>query len=74
MANKDSNEEDRDKNKLPDEKAQELRAEGKMRRNEGKYKSNKLWLWLGVIILIFILVYWLFSIGIFEDMTGVSNG
>lgn len=74
MANKDSNEEDRDKNKLPDEKAQELRAEGKMRRNEGKNKSNKLWLWLGVIILIFILVYWLFSIGIFEDMTGVSNG
>lgn len=74
MANKDSNEEDRDKNKLPDEKTQELRAEGKMRRNEGKNKSNKLWLWLGVIILIFILVYWLFSIGIFEDMTGVSNG
>lgn len=74
MANKDSNEEVRDKNKLPDEKAQELRAEGNMRRNEGKNKSNKLWLWLGVIILIFILVYWLFSIGIFEDMTGVSNG
>lgn len=74
MANKDSKEEVRDKNKLPDEKAQELRAEGNMRRNEGKNKSNKLWLWLGVIILIFILVYWLFSIGIFEDMTGVSNG
>ena len=46
-------------------------------RNKGRHhteKTNRLWLWLGVIVLIFILLYWLFSIGIFEDLVGYFNG
>ncbi len=37
-------------------------------------KTNRLWLRLGVLTLIFILLYWLFSIGIFEDLIGYFNG
>lgn len=44
------------------------------RENNTTRKNNKLWLWLGVLILVFILLYWLFSIGMFEDLSGVSNG
>ncbi|MBO4965127.1 MAG: hypothetical protein J6C81_02540 [Muribaculaceae bacterium] len=54
--------------------AESMPAGAKMQKRHNSSKSNRLWLWLGVIILVFILVYWLFSIGIFEDMTGVING
>ena len=49
-------------------------AHGKKQKNNGVAKSNRLWLWLGVLILIFILVYWLFVIGTGEDLMGVFNG
>lgn len=52
----------------------DLRYNAKKRQEETTRKNNRLWLWLGVIILIFILVYWLWTIGIFEDLTGVTNG
>lgn len=51
-----------------------LRASGKVRKNNGIAKSNRLWLWLGILILIFILVWWLFSIGTFSDIIGTTNG
>lgn len=51
-----------------------LLAHGKEKKNGGIARSNRLWLWLGVIVLIFILVYWLFAIGTFEDIIGTSNG
>lgn len=54
--------------------AQGLRAEGKVRKNNGTRKTNRLWLWLGILILIFILVWWLFSIGTFSDIIGTTNG
>lgn len=54
--------------------AEGMPANGKNRKRENTGKTNRLWLWLGVIILIFILLYWLFSIGIFEDMMNVFNG
>ena len=54
--------------------AEELLAQGKNRHNNHSAKSNRLWIWLGVIVLIFILFYWLFSIGIFEDLLGYFNG
>lgn len=54
--------------------AESMQAAGKMKKRHDSSKTNRLWLWLGVIILIFIIVYWLFSIGLFEDMTGVING
>ncbi|MDE6007473.1 MAG: hypothetical protein K2G67_07965 [Muribaculaceae bacterium] len=58
-----------------EEKASEAaRANYKDKKNETTRKNNKLWLWLGVLILIFILLYWLFSIGLFEDASGVING
>lgn len=55
-------------------KAQSLTADGKNRKRSDTRKTNRLWLWLGVLILVIILIYWLFTIGMFEDMTGVSNG
>ncbi len=51
-----------------------LRSQGKDRKNNGIRRTNRLWLWLGVIILIFILVWWLWTIGTAEDITGVTNG
>lgn len=57
-----------------DTEANSLRANAKNKRNESTRKVNRLWLWLGVLILIFILLWWLWSIGTFENLTGVTNG
>lgn len=54
--------------------ANELRANGKKKKNNGIAKSNRLWLWLGIIILIFILFWWIFGIGTAEDIVGTTNG
>lgn len=54
--------------------ADELRAEAKERKRKNTRRSNNWWLWFGVIILIFILVWWLWTMGIFGDMTGSFNG
>lgn len=54
--------------------AEGLKADGKIRKENGTRKTNRLWLWLGIIILIFILVWWLFSIGTFSDIIGTTNG
>lgn len=37
-------------------------------------RSNRLWVWLGVLVLIFILLYWLFAIGTFGDLANWFNG
>ncbi len=57
-----------------DQIAESLPANGRRRKRESTRKTNRLWLWLGVLTLIFILLYWLFSIGIFEDLIGYFNG
>lgn len=58
-----------------EERASEAaRAHHKNNVNNSTRKLNKLWLWLGVLVLIFILLYWLFSIGMFEDLAGTING
>lgn len=54
--------------------ADKLRAEGKERKRRNTRRINNWWLWFGVIILIFILVWWLWTMGIFGDMTGFFNG
>ena len=54
--------------------ANSMKAEGRERHRENTRKINRLWLWLGVLVLIAILLYWLFSIGIFEGLSGVTNG
>lgn len=51
-----------------------LLSEGRNKKSKGILKSNRLWIWLGVLVLIFILVYWLFIFGTAEDITGVTNG
>lgn len=59
----------------------EMRNEGKnirkSRRNDNDIqpsRSNRLWVWLGVLVLIFILLYWLFAIGTFGDLANWFNG
>ena len=52
--------------------ADKLRAKERKRKNTRRI--NNWWLWFGVIILIFILVWWLWTIGIFGDMSGSFNG
>lgn len=74
MDNNERNREIRKEHEDPNMEAQRLKAEGKIRKNESTRKTNKLWIWLGVLILIFILVWWLWTIGIGEDISGVTNG
>lgn len=57
-----------------DQIAKSIPAKGRNEKREHTRKINRLWLWLGVLILIFILLYWLFSIGIMEDLLNVFNG
>lgn len=47
--------------------------ENERHESSGK-KWSRIWLWLGVIVLIIILLCWLFGIGTVEDISGVSNG
>lgn len=54
--------------------AESLTAAGRDRKRNNTRRTNRLWIWLGVLVLIIILLWWLFSIGMFEDMTGVING
>mgnify|MGYP000812590517 CR=1 FL=1 len=50
------------------------REEGRIRKEEGRRNSSSLWIWLGVIVLIFIIIYWLFAIGTFGDLANWFNG
>lgn len=58
----------------PDQIENSLPAEGREHKRQNTKKINNLWLWLGVLVLIFILLYWLFSMGILGDLGGVFNG
>ena len=58
----------------PEEISNNLRANGKNRKRNNTARINRLWLWLGVICLILILIWWLFSMGILEDSLGIFNG
>lgn len=50
------------------------RAQHNVRHNNYTRKINKLWLWLGVLILCIILIWWLFTLGTAEDTVGLING
>lgn len=54
--------------------AESLPANGKNEKRRNTIKINKLWLWFGVIVLIFILLFWLFAIGTFGDLADWFNG
>lgn len=60
--------------KLATPQAEELHERARERRNDTVKKMNNWWLWFGVLILIAILIWFLFSIGLFEDASGVING
>lgn len=74
MDNRDRNEEIRKDRELVRDEADQIRAHSKKHHNNSTRKINKLWLWLGVLVLVFILLWWLFAIGTFDDMLGVFNG
>lgn len=67
-------EENDKKYRTDDQIAKSMTAEGKNRKRRDTVRTNRLWIWLGVIVLIFILLYWLFAIGTFEDLIGYFNG
>lgn len=54
--------------------AQSMKAEEKNKHRENTRRINRLWLWLGILVLVAILLYWIFSIGLLESLTGVANG
>lgn len=53
--------------------AKSMEAEEKNKERQHTKSMNKLWIWLGVLVLIALLLWWIFSIGFFEDTTGVTN-
>lgn len=66
--------ESRERREAHNETAESLTANGRNRDRKNTVKTNRLWMWLGVLVLVFILLYWLFTIGIFDSLTGAMNG
>ena len=72
--------ENKDRQELEDKAFNEMRREGKniqesrQQKDQGTQQSSRLWVWLGVLVLIFILIYWLFAIGTFGDLANWFNG
>ncbi|MDE5850590.1 MAG: hypothetical protein K2H38_10640 [Muribaculaceae bacterium] len=71
----------KDRQELENKAFDEMRNEGKnLRKNRQNdddiqpSRTNRLWVWLGVLVLIFILLYWLFAIGTFGDLANWFNG
>ena len=71
-----TNEKHRDKikNEIPSNQAHELRHEAYERKQKTIRKMNNWWLWFGVLVLVAILIWWLFSMGLAEDAMGFING
>lgn len=65
-------------NKAFDEMRHEGRNIQESRQNQNDdiepSRTSRLWVWLGVLVLIFILLYWLFAIGTFGDLANWFNG
>ncbi|MDE5880746.1 MAG: hypothetical protein K2L34_01850 [Muribaculaceae bacterium] len=53
--------------------ADSLRVDARNRRRDNTAKNNRLWLWLGILVLVAILLYALFSMGLFESMSSASG-
>ena len=63
----------RDEAPNADQVARSMKAEQKEKHRENTRRMNRLWLWLGVLVLVAILLWWIFSIGMVEDASGVTN-
>lgn len=76
----DTNEKDTRRQEMEDRAFDNMRRaeknleESRQRKEAGSQKSSRLWVWLGVLVLIFILIYWLFAIGTFGDLANWFNG
>ena len=46
--------------------ARSLEAEQKGKQREHTRRMNRLWIWLGVMILVAILIWFIFGLGLFE--------
>ena len=72
--------ENKDRRDMENKAFDEMRRAGKnleenrQRKDDGMPRANRLWVWLGVIVLILILLYWLFYIGTFGDLANWFNG
>lgn len=72
--------EDKNRHEMENKAFDEMRRAGKNleERRQDKdlnpQRTNRLWVWLGVLVLIFILLYWLFAIGTFGDLANWFNG
>lgn len=44
------------------------------KRTSRSGKTSRIWLWIGVIVLIAIILYWIFCIGTAGDLAGSFNG
>ncbi|MDE5814519.1 MAG: hypothetical protein K2H72_09545 [Muribaculaceae bacterium] len=72
--------ENKDRQEMENKAFDKMRHEGKdlqeSRRNDDiqPSRTSRLWVWLGVLVLIFILLYWLFAIGTFGDLANWFNG
>lgn len=58
----------------PVEEAHKLKSRDKKRREKHASQINGLWIWLGIIILVFILIWWLWTIGIFDNLESMIKG
>lgn len=70
----------KDRQEMENKAFEEMRRAGKniqenrQDKEAGTQRTNRLWVWLGVLVLIFILLYWLFAIGTFGDLANWFNG
>lgn len=74
MNTKDDKENVSGHQEFTNEESRRLRTKSKIRHNNYLRKVNGLWIWLAVLVLIFILLWWLYTIGTFEALSGAING
>lgn len=55
-----------------DQIANSLRVDAKKRSQATISKNNRLWLWLGILVLVAILLYCLFSLGLFGALSSAQ--
>ena len=68
----DSKEKNQNDQVNADQIANSLRVDAKKRTQETISKNNRLWLWLGILVLVSILLYCLFSFGLFSTMQSAN--
>lgn len=68
----DSKEKNQNNSVDADQIANSLRVDAKKRSQANIAKNNRLWLWLGILVLVAILLYCLFSLGLFGAMSSAN--